>query len=160
MSAPNHRNRFCLGEKTRWVINGLTEFEPFFRNFARLLPDSVAFVYLEGVSISREVREFLVRHSVPAWHEVCRGTIWPKPSTFHLPATPEVLTGLADFAARHAYPEIADHCHVYTRDEMILQWYDACDLGCPLGVAATVPEDCVRAFCELVGATYHAYTNG
>ncbi len=160
MSDYGHSKGICLGDETRWVVHGISDFAPYFRNLGRLLPDSGAVVYLEGVAISREVREYLEQHTVAAWHEVFRGTIWPKPSTFHLPATPEVLTGLADLASRHAYPEIADHCHVYTRDGMILQWYDACDTKCPLGVGPMVPEESVRAFCAHTGATYDAYTNG
>src|SRR5688572_19016273 len=108
MSASNHGNGICLGDRTRWVIKGLSEFEAFFRNLDRLLPNSGAVVYLEGVSIAPEVHEFLKQHSVEAWHQVVRGTIWPKPSIFHVPATPAVFNGLADLASRHAYPVIAD----------------------------------------------------
>lgn len=132
MGASDNSKGISLGEQTRWVIKGLSEYEPFFRHLARLLPDSGAFLYLEDVSISSDVREFLEKHSVPACQEVLRGTIWPKPSIFHLLASSEVLGGLTDLASRHAYPEIADHCHVYTRDGMILQLYDACDPGCRL----------------------------
>jgi hypothetical protein len=160
MSASDQNDGICLGDETRWVVNGLREFEPFFRNLDRLLPESGAVVYLEGVSISQDVHEFLKKHSITAWHEVVRGTIWPKPSIFHLPASREVLRGLADLASHHAYPEVADHCHVYTKDGMILQWYDACDAGCPLGVGPTVPEDSVRTFCAQSGATYNAYRKG
>jgi hypothetical protein len=159
MSKSDQRKGIRQGDKTRWVIEGLSEFEPFFRHLECLLPSSGAVVYLEGVCISGAVRRFLDIHKVPPLHEVVRGTIWPAPSTFHLPATSIVLSGLAELSAHHATPEIADHCHVYTRDEMILQWYDACDLRCPLGVAGVVPEECVAAFCGLAGATYHAFKN-
>ena len=160
MGASDNSKGISLGEKTRWVINGLTEYEPFFRNLARLLPDSGAFLYLEGVSISPDVRKFLEKHSAPASQEVLRGTIWPKPSIFHLPTSSEVLSGLTELASHHAYPEIADHCHVYTRDGMILQWYDACDPGCPLGAGQAIPEENVKAFCDLAGANYSAHGNG
>jgi hypothetical protein len=149
-----------LGEKTRWVIKGLSEYEPFFRNLERLLPESGAILYFEGVATSPDVRKFLEEHSVAPGQEVLRGTSWPKPSIFHLPASAEVLSGLADLASHHAYPEIADHCHVYTNEGMILQWYDACDPGCPLGAGPTITEERVKAFCNLAGAKYSAYTNG
>ena len=147
----------CLGDDTRWVVSGLSEFEPFFRDLSRLLPDSGAAIYLEGVSMAPDVRKFLEQHSIAAWHEVVRGTFWPKPLTYHLPASPEILGDLADLASRHAHSEIADHCHVYTRDGMILQWYDAGDPGCPLNVGASVPEDRLREFCALTGANYDTY---
>src|SRR5215213_3977464 len=120
MSTSGHTNGICLGDKIRWIVKGLSELEPFFRNLSRLLADSAAVVYLEGVSISPGIRGFLELHSIAAWHEVVGGTIWPKPLIFHLPATSEVLSGLADLASRHSCPEeITDHCHVYTRDRMI-----------------------------------------
>lgn len=157
MSNQGQAPGICLGNETRWVINGLSDFEAFFRNLGRLLPKAEAIVYFEGVSISPDVRDFFEKHSVTAWHEVRRGTIWPKPLIFHLPATQEILSSLADLASRHAYPEIADHCHVYVKGRMILQWYDACDKGCPLGVASEIPEENVKAFCDLTGASYTAY---
>jgi hypothetical protein len=160
MSTSEKAKGISLGEKTRWVMKGLSEYEPFFRNVERLLPESGAIIYFEGVATSPDVRKFLEEHSVAPEQEVLRGTSWPKPSIFHLPASPEVLSGLADLASRHAYPEIADHCHVYTKDGMILQWYDACDPGCPLGAGPTITEERVKAFCNLAGAEYSAYTNG
>jgi hypothetical protein len=62
-----------------------------------------------------DVRGFLEVHSTPAIHEVRRGTIWPKPSIFHLAANPDVLDRLADLASQHAYTEIADHLHFTLR---------------------------------------------
>ena len=160
MSVSDKGEGISLGEKTCWVIQGLSDYELFFRNLERLLPESGAIIYLEGVAISPDVLKFLEEHSVPALQEVLRGTIWPKPSIFHLPASPEVLSCLADFASRHAYPEIADHCHVYSKGGMILQWYDACDPGCPLAVGPTISEEKVKAFCNRAGARYSAYANG
>jgi len=160
LTASRHKAKgISLGEKTRWVIKGLSDYEPFFRNLEQLLPTSGATLYLEGVP-TPDVRKFLEGHSVAPGQEVLRGTIWPKPSIFHLPASAEVLRGLADLASHHAYPEIADHCHVYTKDGLILQWYDACDPGCPLGAGPTITEAKVMAFCDLAGAKYSAYTNG
>ncbi len=149
----------CLGEDTRWVITGLSNFEQFFRHLEGLLPGEPAVIYLEGVSISPDVRKFFEEHSIPPWHVVYPGTIWPKPSIFHLPASPKVLEGLTLLASSHMRPEIADHCHVYTKDGMILQWYDACCSDCPLGAGPTIPEDRVKMFCDLAGARYVAYTN-
>jgi hypothetical protein len=154
MSTSDQSGGLCLGEAARWDISGVTEFEPFFRHLGALLPESGAVVYVEGVAVAPDVRHFLEQHSIAPWHDVARGTLWPRPSTFHLPASPEILSALADLASKHAYPEIADHCHVYTKLEMILQWFDACETDCPLGVGPSVPEAKVRAFCALARATY------
>jgi len=157
MSSQDQSKGIVLGDRTRWVISGLSEFEPFFRHCELLLPQSPAIIYFEGVSIAPEVRAFFESRAVPAWHAVRAGTWWPKPSIYHLPATRDVLEMLADLALRHAYPEIADHCHVYTTEEMILQWYDACDPQMPLGAASIIPEQSVKAFCERTRTRYEAY---
>jgi hypothetical protein len=149
-----------LGEKTRWVIKGHADYEPFFRNLELLLPESGAIIYLEGVATWPDVRKFLEEHSVTPVQEVLRGTVWPKPSIFHLPASPDVLTGLVNLASGHAPPEIADHCHVYTKNGMILQWYDACDAECPIGAGPTITEEQAKAFCDRAGAKHSAHTNG
>ncbi len=159
MMCADNLKGLCLGKDTRWVIAGLSSFEQFFQHLEGLLPEKSAVVYLEGVSISSDVRKFLKEHSIPPWHDVYPGTLWPKPSIFHLPASLRVLEGLALLASRHIRPGIADHCHVYTKDGMILQWYDACCSDCPLGVGPTIPEDKVKTFCDHAGAHYVAYTN-
>ena len=160
MSSSGNDKGISLGERTRWVIEGLSDYELFFQHLQHLLPESGAVICVEGVALSPDVRQFLEKHSVAPLKEVLCGTIWPKPSIFHLPASPEVLSGLANLASRHATPEIADHCHVYTGDGMILQWYDACDPGCPLGAGPSISEEQVKAFCSRTGARYNVYANG
>ena len=160
MSRPDKLDGIFLGEKTRWVIDGLSDFEPFFRHFGQLVPEEDVLLYFEGGSMSPDVRAFMEKHAVPAQHKICRGTISPEPLIFHLAASIKVLSGLANLASQHAYPEIADHCHVYNKEGMILQWYDACDPDCPLGAGPTIPEERVKKFCELTGATYKAYKSG
>jgi hypothetical protein len=55
----NDLDGIVLGEPTRWVITGLHEYEPFFRNVGHLLPDPTTILYLEGVAIAPDVRSFL-----------------------------------------------------------------------------------------------------
>ena len=154
MNNANQPKGICLGDETEWVVDGFSDLELFFRNLPGLLSGQEAILYFEGVSISSDVREFMAKHSVSGWHDIRRGTIWPEPLIFHLPATPEILDGLADLAFRHAYSEIADHCHVYNRKQMILQWYDACDAGCPFGVSSDISEKDLKIFCKATGANY------
>jgi hypothetical protein len=42
------------------------------------------------------------------------GTIWPRPSQFHMIATRDNLLGLAGLAEHCAAPEIAVHLHIYS----------------------------------------------
>jgi hypothetical protein len=157
MSTSEPSQGIALGDATRWVVYGLSDFGTFFRGLARLLPDGAAMIYFEGTSISPAVRDFLTKQSAAGWHVVLRGTIWPTPAIFHVPASPDVLNRLAYLATHHANPEIADHCHVYTPERMVLQWYDACDPGCPLNVGSEIAEERVQVFCAFTGARYEAY---
>jgi hypothetical protein len=146
-----------LGERTRWVVNGVRDYETYFRNVDHLLPTSQAILYLEGVAIAPEVRSFIEKHATAPVHKVYPGTVWPKPSVFHLPATAEVLRGLAELAHDRPTLEMADHCHFYTSQGMVLQWYDALDDDCPLGVGPEISEDRLQEFCRRAGATYTEY---
>jgi hypothetical protein len=153
----NNLEGIVLGERTRWVVTGLQNYETFFRNVDCLMPNSRTFLYLEGVAIAPDVRTFLELHAIDAVRKVYPGTVWPTPSVFHLPVTHELMRELAELAKDRTTLEIADHCHFYTSDGIILQWYDACDDDCPLGVGSEIPEDKVQEFCCRAGATYDEF---
>lgn len=157
MKNTNQLNGICLGYETKWVVDGLSHLELFFQNLSGLISGQEAILYFEGTAISPDVHEFMAKHSVNGWHYVARGTISPEPLIFHLPATLEILSGLKKLASRHTYSEIADHCHVYNRKQMILQWYDACNADCPIGLSSDVSEANVRIFCKATGASYKPY---
>ena len=150
-------NGIALGERTRWVVTGIQDYETFFRSVNSLLPDSTAILYLEGVAIAPDVRHFLEQHAIAPVQKVYPGTVWPVPSIFHLPASAEVFVALAKLACDRPTLEVADHCHFYTANGMILQWYDACDDDCPLGVGSDIPENNVQEFCRRTGTTYGEY---
>lgn len=145
-----------MGGRTRWVVHGIRDYFAFFTHLDLILPKSPSVIYFEGTTIAPDVRQFMEAHSIEPWHEAYPGTVWPKPLKFHLLVSPDVLNGLVDLAARHAYPEIADHCHVYTKDGMILDWYDACDPEMPIGLGETDEKD-VRAFCAATQSEYCIY---
>jgi hypothetical protein len=90
------------------------------------LPDGST-VYLEGNSMAKEVREVVERLAVESSTTVQRGTIWPKPRIYHVPAGPEFLSALEDLAERHAIPEIGDHLVVYAGEQVLLSAYDLGD---------------------------------
>jgi hypothetical protein len=52
--------------------------------------------------------------------EIPPGTIWPKPSMFHVHATKQFLQQLAAFTGRHAEAEICDHFHAYSSSQGLL----------------------------------------
>jgi hypothetical protein len=90
------------------------------------LPDEST-VYLEGNSMAEEVRAVVERFAVESSTTVQRGTIWPKPRIYHVPAGPEFLSALEDLAQRHAIPEIGDHLIVYAGEQVLLSAYDLGD---------------------------------
>ena len=85
--------------------------------------------------------------------KVARGTLWPPPHCYHLPATPENIEGLAALFANRVPNEICDHLHGYDASGMLLQWYDSFWHD-PFLVSKVVPEENVRAFCQALGLQY------
>ena len=85
--------------------------------------------------------------------EIPPGTIWPKPSMFHVHATKQFLQQLAAFTGRHAEAEICDHFHAYSNSQGLLRWYDAFS-GDPLLIEKSIPEANVQDFCRKLGAKY------
>ncbi len=88
---------------------------------------------------------------MPAVAKVAYGTIWPKPSVFHLPATPEILQRLADITKSFATPEVASHFHVYRNQVVLLQCHDVFSL--PLLLSGEFAEERVKAFAERLQMT-------
>jgi hypothetical protein len=134
-----------------WQIEGIRGSERFFLSLHQLLPDP-AYLVFEGVSIASDVRELLQASAVPARRQVAVGTLWPEPSTFHVPSSASFLAALAELAAQHAEPEMCDHFHAYDESRGLLQWYDAFDL--PLLVSGSIEEARISSFCAALGATY------
>jgi len=85
--------------------------------------------------------------------QIPTGTIWPKPSVFHVRATEQLLQQLATLAGKHADPEVCDHFHAYNNSRGLMQWYDAFS-GDPLLIEESIPEAKVQGFCRKLGVKY------
>lgn len=83
-----------------------------------------AVLYLEGTSIVPEIRGFLEAHSAEETQPVVRGTLWPRPKSYHLPLSGN-LRQFGELAERYAAPEICDHLVVYRGDQVLLFAHDA-----------------------------------
>jgi lipopolysaccharide biosynthesis protein len=81
------------------------------------------------------------------------GTIWPRPQTFHLPATTANLTELALLAQKCQAMQIAVHLHAYAQDRVLLEWYDAF-WKVPFYLSGAITEDRVRAFSSALELSY------
>ncbi len=111
-----------------------------------------AVLYVECGGIEEEVRQFLHEHPAPATTKVYPGTIAPIPQIYHVPATPKVLSGLAQVADRHSSYEVCDHLHVYRGSTVLVQGYDFMSL--PLSLSESFSEQQVADFCHKIGARY------
>lgn len=90
--------------------------------------------------------------SVPGRSKVALGTVWPRGTVFHVPASRTVVAALAAVCEHCAYPEICDHLHVYDNDSVLLQWYDA--FSQPLWVSKRVSGGAMEAFCGELRVTF------
>ena len=134
-----------------WELTGARSAETFFRTLAEILPLPVNLCF-EGTNISPDVQALLAASAVTPCLQIPPGTIWPKPSVFHVRATEQFLHQLAALAGRHAGIEICDHFHAYVDGHGLMQWYDAFDL--PLLIDESIAEANVQSFCRKLGGRY------
>jgi hypothetical protein len=141
-----------LGQDAAWEVSTARDFPSLLRALPLLLPND-AILYLEGGSPPQEIKAFLDTRCVPERLHLAMGTIWPRPETFHLPATTENLTELASLAEKCSAMQVAVHLHVYAQDRVLLEWYDAFWKD-PFYLSGAVAEDRVRAFSSALGLSY------
>ena len=140
------RKGICLDRKTpQWKLSRAKSLPSFLRALADLAPAG-AILYLEGGTPPADLLRFLTERAVPEQAHLAMGTIWPRPRTFHLPATRDNLLAFADLAEHLASPEAAIHLHLYVNGRMLLQWYDA--FWDPFYISKEIPEEKVSAFCK------------
>ena len=136
----------------RWRVQPTRGVPRFLQALAGWVPPP-AVLYLEGGSPPPGLRAFLEGNAADETCRVALGTIWPRPTQYHLAATRENLLALAGLAENCAAPEIAIHIHLYGGGRVLLEWYDAFH-NVPFYVADAVPEESVRAFCVELGLSY------
>jgi hypothetical protein len=134
-----------------WEVSGQTDFPALLSALPDLLSGECV-LYFEGGAPSGELLEFLRQHRIPERAHVAYGTIWPKPTVFHLVAAAQTMGRLAELMRSHAYPELAIHFHVYRDQTVLLEWHDA--FAQPMLLAGELPEPQVRAFAERLKMSY------
>ena len=136
---------------SHWQLDGTRCAETFLTALRGWLPDG-AMLYFEGGSPDDEIRAFMARHAVPERVHVAMGTIWPRPSVFHVPVSDAVLVELAGIMAHHAEPELAIHVLVYRDDTVLLQWYDA--FSDPLLLSGSIAREQVEELARRIGGGF------
>lgn len=126
------------------VLHRGVDHAEFFRRIPALVPEGSVLV-LEGGSPSPQLQGFLKDHAVAPETKVARGTFWPRADIVHLPASGQVLRGLADHAEGCSYPEVCTHLHVHAAGRVVVQWYDA--FSAPCYVSKELPAERLKAFC-------------
>ena len=134
-----------------WEVAGIKGAGKFFLALTEILSLPVNLCF-EGTSISSDVQAFFASSAVTPSRQIPPGTIWPKPSVFHVLATGQFLDQLAALAGKHAEPEVCDHFHAYNDSHGLMQWYDAFDL--PLLIDESVGEARLQNFCRKLGVQY------
>ena len=135
-----------------WELPGIRSAEKFFSSLTEILP-LPANLCFEGTSITSDVQSLFASNAATQTLQIPPGTIWPKPSVFHVRATEQFLDQLVVLARHHAESEICDHFHAYSGNQGLMQWYDAFS-GDALLVAESIAEAKVQTFSRKLGVPY------
>jgi hypothetical protein len=138
-------------DEPTWKLKKVNRITSFFQALSSFVPDG-SMLYLEGGTHPRKLLLFLEKVSIPEQLHIEMGTIWPRPKTFHVPATCEILYELANLSEGLVPQEVAVHIHVYHNGKVILQWYDA--FMDNLYISKNIPEDKVASFCNIISSQY------
>lgn len=133
-----------------WQVAGIASPSKFFVALPVLLPLPVTLCF-EGTRIAPQIQALFLANAVTPGLEIPTGTIWPKPSAFHVLGTEEFLRRLAALGGRNG--RACDHFHAYKDGRGLLQWYDAFS-SLPLLVDESISEEALQNFCDKLGARY------
>ena len=132
-----------------WKTSGSYDFVQFLSAVSYLLTtDSI--LYFEGVSISKDVMKFFETNKVSPRVRIESGTLFPKPSMFHLPYNSESVDQLRALSRVHAQPELFDHLMAYEDNSIILAAHDFGGNG-PIYISESRSEQSVQAFAYALG---------
>jgi len=137
--------------ESHWEVEGPKSFTTLFGALRGWLPAD-AIMYFEDGSPDAEISEFMGSYSIPEQSLVAKGTIWPKPVVFHVPASEAALVELARIMERHAEAELAVHFHVYLKETILLQWHDV--FAGPLLLSGTIPREKVEDLARRIGGRF------
>ena len=137
--------------RSPWVTSGAYDVERVLSALSYLLTSHTLLCF-EGTSMSKDVRQFFEMTEVPARIEMKPGTLFPKPSIFHVPYNQKVVDQLRVLSQAHAQPELFDHFLAYEGTKVILVAYDFGDD--PILISESVSEQSVKAFTDALGCKY------
>ena len=137
-------------EGPAWEVSAPKDIPGFIRAISILIDDSC--MYLETSSSPKDIAKVLKEISILPQLDVARGTIWPKPVSYHVQASPKNIETVAGLFEGHGAYEVCCHFHVYVNGKIILEWHDAF-FDDPFLVSKVVPEDRVKNFASAIGSS-------
>jgi len=138
-----------------WRIDGIGSAGKFFSALPEILALPVTLCF-EGTKIAPDIQALFASNAVAPSLQIPPGTIWPKPSVFHVLGTEQFLLQLMALAGKHAGAEVCDHFHAYKDHHGLLQWYDAFS-GDPVLLDESIREEALQSFCRRLGAQYASW---
>ena len=134
-----------------WTVQSTRELPVLLRALHHIA-DENAVLYLEDGGLDGELNAFMKRNAFRGTEKIALGTIWPKPTAYHIKASAEVLCRLSELSEHISPFELATHLHVYEPGRVILEWYDAFTVG--MRLSRHLPEEKVRGFADELGVTF------
>jgi len=140
-----------LEDKNSWEISPLGVSTGFFIALKQLLPIGCV-LYLED-PLHPQLLRFLAAHPAPCTVKVSVGSLWPRPTWYHVEANAENLDRIEELTEKNcAEPEICSSLVVYKDSQVLVSWHDA--WSDPIGLSSFFSEPEVRDFSERLGLTY------
>jgi len=135
-----------------WEIEeGRVDSTRFFETLWRRFPEATT-LYVEGNSVTRDVRECYRTHREEGEYLPRAQTIFPRSEKFRCRFSANFVDALTALAKRHAEPELLDHLALYRGVEELVVWHDA--FANVLLISRTVPESLVSSFAADLGLGY------
>jgi hypothetical protein len=148
----SERQGIKLEGDTAWEIdNRKSDASLFFRKIKHYIPEH-CIIYLEGTSIRDEVSSYYASNKASNATKVDMGTIWPKPSSYQIPANSEIFDKLVYFLDNYAEPEVCDHLIIYCNSKVLVSGYDF--MYPVVWLSRDFSENVVKEFCSKVKCTY------
>ena len=138
----------------RWALIGRIDDPSRFLSSLHLLAPEGAWLFLEGGGHPPELLQFLEAHAGIVSPRPALGTVWPRHTYFSLPATEEVLASLARITSSLSSPEICDHLHVFSGENVLLEGHDA--FAHTFFVSGLVSESRLKDLSAAIGCEYRA----
>ncbi len=136
-----------------WEVDaGHIVYADFLASLPSHFPESTT-LFVEGSTISPDVRAALELHVEHGAFLPGANTIWPRSEKFRCKYSVALINTLILLSSAHAEPELFDHFSLYRHAAFLLYWPDA--LNNAMWLSPELSESRVAAFAGHFGRGYH-----